>query len=130
MFSDADVCAQREIDYLSSGGGFRGLLLCNGILSSYTREMGNMKMEAALGMISQELNGFMVSFEWCGDGFLRSDHFPDKRGGEKLIETEAEAWDLAVKFARATVGKTCNIYVIDQDFKPVEGWRQRKIAHR
>jgi hypothetical protein len=40
--------------------------------------------------------------KWAENGILRSDHFPDKRSGEKLIETEAEAWVLAGMFARKT----------------------------
>ena len=72
----------------------------------------------------------MVSFEWYGDGFLRSDHFPDKHADEPLIESEHEAWELARAFARATKGKTCNLYVVDSKFVPVADYDKRKMSNR
>ncbi len=89
-----------------------------------------MKMNDALGIINNKSGRYMVHFEWCGDGFLRSDYFPDKFAGEDLIDTEAEAWLLASEFARATVGRTCNVYVIDSDFRPVDNYEARLIANR
>ena len=79
-----------------------------------------MKMKDALQVIegSNKVFGFMVSFERTGGGMLRSDHFPDKHRGEKLIELEDEAWELARKFAKKTRKKCVNIYVVDQDFSP------------
>lgn len=77
--------------------------------------------------------GFMVYFEWHGDGFLRSDYFPDKHGGEEvvlLVETEQEAWEYAAKFAKAMKGKVCNLYVVDKNFHPVKGYKQREIVNR
>jgi hypothetical protein len=88
-----------------------------------------MKMSEALNVIKNK-SGFMVQFEWCGDGFLRGDYFPDYHAGEKLIETEAEAWELAEKFANATKGKTCNIYVLKENFSPVEDYKEREIINR
>ena len=89
-----------------------------------------MKMQEAMNEINNKPKGYMVSFEWYGDGFLRSDHFPDKHGGEALIETESEAWELADRFARATKGKTCNLYVVGHNFTPVEGYKDRYILNR
>lgn len=89
-----------------------------------------MKMRDALDRIEGKTTGFMVSFEWYGDGFLRSDHFPDKHSGEKLISSENEAWELCNKFAQAMKGKVCNLYVIDQNFSPVNGYEARKIENR
>jgi len=89
-----------------------------------------MKMQEAKDLMNNKPRGFMVSFDWYGDGFLTSDHFPDKHAGEKLIRSEHEAWELARDFARATKGRTCNLYVIDSEFKPVNGYRDRKINSR
>lgn len=89
-----------------------------------------MKIQEAMDIIHNKPKGFMVSFEWCGDGLLRSDHFPDKRAGEPLIPTEHEAWELADRFARATKGKTCNLYVVDSSSSPVKDYKKRIIANR
>ena len=89
-----------------------------------------MKMQEAMDIINNKPKGFMVSFEWYGDGMLRSDHFPDKHNAEPLIPTEWEAWELADRFARATKGKTCNIYVTDNTFSPVKDYENRKIINR
>jgi len=86
-----------------------------------------MKFAEALKIIE---GGFMVHFEHAGDGFLRSDHFPDKHSGEKLIETEAEAWKLAKRFANNTFGKCVNIYVTKSDFVPVDNYREKMIINR
>lgn len=80
-----------------------------------------MKMEKAMSIINDEPAGFMISFEWCRGGMLESDHFPDKHAGEPLIPTEKEAWLLAAQFAKKTVGKAVNFYVVGHDFVPVEG---------
>ena len=89
-----------------------------------------MKLQEAMDIINNKPEGYMVDFEWCGDGLLRSDHFPDKHAGEQLIPTEWEAWGLASRFARATKGKTCNICVTDHNFNPVEGYKSREIINR
>lgn len=89
-----------------------------------------MKMKDAMNEIYNKPKGYMISFEWCGDGFLRGDYFPDKHDGEELIQTEREAWDLAYRFAIATKGRTCNLYVIDHNFKPVDGYKKRYIKNR
>ena len=87
-------------------------------------------MQEAMDMINNKPKGYMVHFEWCGDGMLRSDYFPDKHNGETLIQTEWEAWELVGKFARATKGKTCDLYVIDNTFSPVKDYERRKIINR
>lgn len=90
-----------------------------------------MKYCDALKIINEGFpSGFMVSFEWKRDGMLCSDHFPDKHGGEELIETEEEAWKLATSFAAHTKGKCVNIYVIRRDFTPVDGYQFRLIENR
>jgi len=90
-----------------------------------------MKIKDALEIINApDPTGFMVAFEWYGDGILRADHFPDKHGGDDLIETEAEALILAQKFANKMRGKACNLYVIDHNFHPVTGCRDRFIENR
>lgn len=87
-----------------------------------------MKMQEAMDILHNKPKGFRVHFEWCGDGFLRSDYFPNH--GEPLIPTEAEAWELTERFARATQGKTCNLYVVSHDFRPVPGYKARMIENR
>ena len=90
-----------------------------------------MKYQEALEIINNKINaGFMVEFEWVKSGILHSDHFPDKHVGEKLIETEEEAWELARKFASKTKGKCVNIYVIKNNFTPVEKYKLRLIKNR
>jgi hypothetical protein len=91
-----------------------------------------MRMNRALGIIeTEELgSGFMVSFEHKEGGVLESDHFPDKHAGEALIATEDEAWELARRFAAATVGRCVNIYVVNRNFAPVSGHRERIITNR
>jgi len=90
-----------------------------------------MKYYEALKIINEGMNlGYMVSFEWKRGGILASDHFPDKHAGEKLIETEEEAWELARKFASQTKGKVVNIYVVYGDFTPVKNYKDRYIENR
>ena len=90
-----------------------------------------MKYNDALRIIEEGFNeGFMVSFEWTEGGLLRSDHFPDKHAGEKLIGTEATAWALARKFARKTTGRCVNIYVVKSDFSPVKNYKLGYITNR
>ena len=90
-----------------------------------------MKIDEAMKIINDDKEeGYMVSFEWAGDGMLRSDHFPDKHAGEKLIETEEEAWELAAKFASRKRDRCVNIYITGADFHPVKGYRDRIILNR
>jgi len=89
-----------------------------------------MKLAKAMEMIQNKPTGYMVHFEWCGNGLLTSDYFPDKLNGEDLIPTEDEAWMLANRFAMATRGKTCNLYVVGRNFSPVESYKDRQILNR
>jgi hypothetical protein len=89
-----------------------------------------MKMIDAMKIIDGEPTGFMVSFERRIGNLLCGDHFPDLRGGEALIKTENEAWELASKFAKKTIGSVVNLYVIKSDFTAVEGYRDKYIKNR
>jgi hypothetical protein len=91
-----------------------------------------MKFATALKIMEKELEpaGYMVSFEWIKGAFLESDHFPDKHAGEQLILLEEQAWQMAEQFAVKTRGKTCNFYVVTDDFSPVKGCRDRMIKNR
>jgi hypothetical protein len=87
-------------------------------------------MSEARDIINGVPKGFMVAFYHKDGGILRGDHFPDKHGGEPLIPTEEEAWELARLFAERTVGKCVEIYVTDHAFVPVPGYEARKIVNR
>ena len=94
-----------------------------------------MKMAEAVGIMQNVPRtvcdkGFMVCFEHVQGGMLAGDYFPDKHAGETLIASEEDAWDLAVKFAGATVGKCVNVYVIGANFVPVSGYQLRRIENR
>jgi hypothetical protein len=87
-----------------------------------------MKFQEALDIIKKSeepKKGYMVSFETRKGGCLHSDHFPEKRAGEKLIETEEEAWRLAERFSRATGNEVVNIYVTDETYSPVKGYKSK-----
>lgn len=88
-----------------------------------------MKMAEALEIINQKPKGFMVSFEHV-EGSLRSDNFPDKHAGEDLIPTEWEAWELARAFAAKTVGRCIHVLVVDENLRPVPGYKDRMIVNR
>jgi len=92
-----------------------------------------MKFADALDIINKNRLdvGYMVSFERKIGSLLFGDHFPDKRSGETLIETEAEAWEYARRFAASTKGECVNIYVIRGDnFVPVKGYEAKMIINR
>lgn len=74
--------------------------------------------------------GYMVHWERKDGNILTSDYFPDKHGGEELIQSEDEAWRLAQKLAAATVGRFVNVYVVDDKFSPVSSYRERMIENR
>ena len=88
-----------------------------------------MEMADALGIINKN-SGYMVSFEKKVGSFLTGDYFPDKHAGEELIKTKTEAWILARKFAKNTVGECVNIYVIDFEFSPVKNYKTHFIENR
>lgn len=83
-----------------------------------------MKMQDAMKIINKS-DGFMVHFEKIEGSVLCSDYFPEKNSGEKLIETEYLAWQLAEKFANKTDSIIVNIYVVDSNFIPVEGYNSK-----
>lgn len=86
-----------------------------------------MKYQEALDIINKK-TGYMVSFEKRIGHCLHSDHFPDKHGGEDLIQSVEEAWKLARQFAAATDPmEIVNVYVIDQTFSPIVGYDKLKI---
>ena len=89
-----------------------------------------MEMKEVVRTIEKVINpkGYRVSFERKEGNFLISDHFPDK--DEPLIDTESEAWILARTFARSTVGKCVNIYVVNDNYTPVAGYRDKIIINR
>jgi len=89
-----------------------------------------MKMNEAMEIIKGKKDGFMVSFEWKRNGMLYSDYFPDKHAGEDLIPTEKEAWILAAEFAKKSVGRAVNIYIVNADFTPVISWRGKYNENR
>lgn len=86
-----------------------------------------MKLKEALKIINTKEKGYMVSFEVQEGSVLRSDHFPDLHAKEPLIPTEAEAWELAERFANATGDDVVNVYVIDNTFSPVPGYSSKKL---
>ena len=95
---------------------------------SYTLGEGyNMKTkdEVKITDENKEPKGFMVDFEHRTNGMLISGHFPDKHSGKSLIETEEKAWELARKFAEILPQNYVNIYVIKEDFCPVEGYEEK-----
>lgn len=90
-----------------------------------------MKMEKALEIINGRPAGYLVHFEHAGDGFLRSDYFPDVHAGEPPIATEQDAWDLARRFAAKTPRRCVNLYVVHSlDFTPVPHYREQMLVNR
>lgn len=90
-----------------------------------------MKMQTALDIINGvKKTGYMIHFERIEGKLLHAYYFPDKPAGEELIYDEEEAWELATRFAAQTIGECVNIYVIDNQFRPVSGYMKRKIKNR
>ena len=89
-----------------------------------------MKLADALLIIDQPApeTGYRVRFERVDGNFLRGDHFPER--GEPLIASEEQAWQLAIRFAAATVGRCVNVYVVDGAWSPVRSYRERMIENR
>lgn len=97
-----------------------------------------MKIKQALAIIkasekppvtdaTKKTEGFIVHFEKKDRSILRTDYFPDKQAVEKLIKTEALAWWYAKRFAAATDDTVVNIYVVDHNFSPVEGYNEKTL---
>ncbi len=91
-----------------------------------------MLMSKAMDIINkcEKPEGFMVNFEWIKGIGLLGDYFPEKHAGERLIETEEVAWDLAARFALRTKGRVVNIYVTDHTFSPVPDYKSKEIKNR
>lgn len=96
--------------------------------SCSNKDQGQKRTEINPPYIYQEgkdPKGFMVKFEHKIDGTLRGSQFPDKHAGEPLIKTEEEAWELARKFAESLPQDYVNIFVVKEDFCPVEGYEEK-----
>jgi hypothetical protein len=88
-----------------------------------------MKLEEAMQVINAKSKGYRVIFEWVMGTILSTDYFPDRN--EPPIETEEEAWRLAILFAENTVGKAVNIYVCHANtYMPVRGYEDKIIKNR
>ena len=72
--------------------------------------------------------GYRVHFEEKDGNILPTDYFPDR--GEPLIDSEERAWEFAKLFAKKTVGKCVNVYVVDDTWKPVKSAKSREISNR
>lgn len=86
-----------------------------------------MKLKEALEIINKGEYGYIVGFSYFtnlsfGD-MVGWDHFPEVFKGESPIQTETEAIELAEKFSGATRGRYFNIYVVDTNFIPIEGYK-------
>jgi hypothetical protein len=86
-----------------------------------------MKLSEAMSIIEKKESGYMIHFEKRIRNTLSADYFPDKHENENLIKSEYEAWKLAKRFANATDETYVNIYVIDNNFRPVSGYEKRKL---
>lgn len=73
--------------------------------------------------------GYSVRFEWRRGGMLEGDRVPHR--DEPLFETEEQAWHFAAMFAAGLGGqKICNVYVVDDNGTPVDGYRDRRYLPR
>jgi len=88
-----------------------------------------MRLQEILDIQYGVQQGFRVAFERYGDGFLRSDYYPDR--GELPIPFEEEAWKVAEILAKILKGKACNFYVVkSEDWTPVKNYKEREIINR
>jgi len=77
-----------------------------------------MKLIEAKAIMAGKRPAFRVRIEsYDKPGIVLTEYFPES--SEPPIESIAEAYDLAERFARATVGLYFNIYVINEDFTPL-----------
>lgn len=71
--------------------------------------------------------GFRVRFHWVLGTLVRGgDYFPEG-ADEPLIQDIDTAWVLAERFARASKGKTVDVYVVDAEGTPVADYRTRVL---
>lgn len=68
--------------------------------------------------------GYRVHFERRDDGVLISDHCPEVN--EALMPSLSEAWELARRIS-VVIPNAVNIYVVDQTWLPVAGYRERML---
>lgn len=87
-----------------------------------------MKLREFQDLLNKKSQGFMVSWELKEGCVLKGDYTPDKHAGEKLLPTEEYAWALArLMHEKVDLTKYFNIYVIDSDFKPVQGYGAKTL---
>lgn len=82
---------------------------------------------AIIGRPESQKTGYMVHFERKQGCMLTGDYFPDKHAGETLIQDAEDAWSWARLFAAKMSDSICNVYVVNADFTPVEGYRERML---
>lgn len=71
--------------------------------------------------------GFRVRFHWVlGKQVRGGDYFPEGVD-EPLIADIDTAWVLAERFAKASKGKTVDVYVVDSEGTPVADYRTRVL---
>lgn len=88
-----------------------------------------MKLSEIIAIKHNIPSGFRVHFEHYGDGFLRSDYYPER--DEPSIPFEEEAWKVAEILAKILKGKACNFYVCNaKDWSPVKNYKEREIENR
>ena len=80
-----------------------------------------MKLSEAKRLIKTATDGFRVHFETRGGGLLRTEYFPGR--DEPMIKTEDGAWKLAREFSKVDPKKYVNIYVVNSEHSPVDGYR-------
>lgn len=73
--------------------------------------------------------GYRVHFEEKDGKILTSGCFPDRN--EPALPTEEIAWAYARAFAnKHTYGRFINIYIVDRQWRPVDGYREKMIVNR
>ena len=89
-----------------------------------------MRLKEAQDIIDRGLHptGYRVHFERVDGAMLRGDYFPSH--DEPPLPTEEQAWAYATLFAIKTYGRCVNIYVVDSNHAPVDGYEQKMIRNR
>lgn len=73
-----------------------------------------MKLQEAMAIIQTPVGpaGFVVRFQRVTAGLVEQDLFPEIGAGEPPLESEADALDLATRFAARTRGRFYNVVVM------------------
>ena len=72
--------------------------------------------------------GFHVHYEEVKGGCLTGRYWPENG---TALPTEEIAWAYAEAFANEhTLDRFVNIYVVDRELKPVEGYEGRRVGNR